>query len=566
MIVNEGWRVGVWRTGAATALLLSVGFSDVAAAPLEPGALMNILEKPVEGPPKAPPAINLDGSQGGDKNGPVRDNGVKVRVDSFHITGATVFPQDRLLELLDSFKGRELTFAELNDAVQRLTGFYRDQGYFVATAYLPPQELTPNKEGAVVLHIAVVEGRLGAVHVNGTERFCEERAREFLAPLATEEVLLAKDVERRLLLLGDVPGVAVQSTMKPGKAPGTSDLDVVTTGQPLFSGSLDVSNYGSQYTGDYRGGLTLNVNNPLGIGDQITLRGITSEDKMWFGRVGYALPVNTMGTRVGGYYSEMNYDLNGNLSTIGGDGSSYGLFASHPFIRSRLYNLYGQLAWDRKLSNQEVGGILSTRERPDVYTASVSGDLRDGWGGGGMNTYELSLGHIVNNSLPVTSVGQGSNNKLNASMARLQSLFGPASLYVAGSGQYSGDNLISSEQFRLGGPSGVRAYPQGEGSGDSGFLLSADLRYDLPFGEALLGSTTQAVLFGDVGGVHLNTPVPGTETDRTLSGVGVGLNLFNTPHQFSIKWNLATQLGNEPVTSDSRQGGSRTWIQLVKWF
>ncbi|MBF0191639.1 MAG: ShlB/FhaC/HecB family hemolysin secretion/activation protein [Magnetococcales bacterium] len=547
-------------------MALSVGAFEAVAAPLDSGALMDTLQKPVEAAPKAPPAINL--APESDKKAPKRDQGVKVRVASYTVSGNASVPQEQLLPLLDSFKGREITFDDLNTAARRLTDYYREQGYFLATAYLPPQELTPNAKGEVVIQIVVVEGRLGQIQVKGNERLSEERARAYVeADVNRELAMQAKGLERGLLLLDDLPGVTIQSTLKPGKTPGTSDLDVVLGSEPLFTGSIDLSNHGSEYTGDFRGGLTLNVNSPLRIGDQLTLRTLISEDDMWFGRVSYTVPVNTRGTRVGAHYSQLDYDLSGSLSAIGGDGSNYGLFASHPFVRSRVYNLYGQLTWDHKQSEQKVAGIRSNEYEPDVFAAALTGDFRDGWNGGGLTAYELSFHLIDNDSFPTGYVGSGSDHAFRFLLSRLQRLPGDFSLFVATSGQLTGDDLISSEQFRLGGPTGVRAYPQGEGTGDSGAVLSVDLRYDLDWlGERLGRSDLQAVLFGDVGTVHLNTPVAGVDTNRTLSGVGVGLNLFNVANQFSVKWNAALQLDAETITSESRQGDGRTWIQAVKWF
>ena len=50
-------------------------------------------------------------------------------------------------------------------------------------------------------------------------------------------------------------------------------------------------------------------------------------------------------------------------------------------------------------------------------------------------------------------------------------------ILLKASSQISSRNLDSSERFYLGGARGVRAYPQGEASGDEGILGSLELRY-----------------------------------------------------------------------------------------
>ena len=43
--------------------------------------------------------------------------------------------------------------------------------------------------------------------------------------------------------------------------------------------------------------------------------------------------------------------------------------------------------------------------------------------------------------------------------------------------QLASKDLDGSEQFSLGGADGIRAYPQGEASGSSGYQATAELRY-----------------------------------------------------------------------------------------
>ena len=53
-------------------------------------------------------------------------------------------------------------------------------------------------------------------------------------------------------------------------------------------------------------------------------------------------------------------------------------------------------------------------------------------------------------------------------------------LHVNFHSQLASKDLDGSEQFVLGGANGVRAYPQGEASGDSGYQATAELRYATP--------------------------------------------------------------------------------------
>ncbi len=153
-------------------LLFSLGASAALAqaAPPDAGILMQTPAAPPAAPPKSP---SFDVQQ--EVRPPlVTPGGVKVRVVSFKITGNTVFPEATLQELVRDQVGQELDLAGLDHAAGVISQYYRSQGYFVARAYLPAQEIASGN-----LEIAVIEGRLGAIKFthSGETRLSEARAR-----------------------------------------------------------------------------------------------------------------------------------------------------------------------------------------------------------------------------------------------------------------------------------------------------------------------------------------------------------------------------------------------------
>ena len=173
----------------------------------------------------------------------VAPGGVKVTARSFKVSGNTVFPEATLTALLGDLVGKELDLSGLDQAAGIISQYYRERGYFVARAYLPAQEISSGN-----LEIAVIEGRLGAIKFNrgaGT-RLTDARAESLLAgaaPLGAP--IREQNIERGLMLLNDLPGVEVKSTLVPGATPGTSDLVVETTEGRLLTGSVDADNYGT---------------------------------------------------------------------------------------------------------------------------------------------------------------------------------------------------------------------------------------------------------------------------------------------------------------------------------
>src|SRR5262249_34728991 len=170
---------------------------------------------------------------------------------------------------------------------------YREHGYILARAYVPAQEM---RDG--VIEIAVIEGRVGKIDINGLRHYDADYLRGYVEPRSRERVFQAGDFERGLLTLNDLPGLSVKSTLRPGAAAGTTDIVLDADKDRLITGALDSNNYGSPETGYERFGVSLNLNNPSGLGDVIAFRGLTSTigGALWLTRISYAIPMGTLGT------------------------------------------------------------------------------------------------------------------------------------------------------------------------------------------------------------------------------------------------------------------------------
>jgi len=234
--------------------------------------------------------------------------GLKVNVTGFKISGNTIYSSDVLLAEVKEFVGKEQNIDGLNDAATKVRAYYRQRGYFLAQAYLPQQEI---KEG--VVEITIIEARVGKVALNMKEgtRFSEGMVRGIIeSHLRRGDIITENGLETPLLLLNDFPNAVVTSEIKPSQTLGAADLTVHVSDTPgWISGSVDMDNYGNRFTGAIRTGLSVNFNNPLALGDQISYRAFTTDDEMSFYRVAYAVPVGFWGTRVGASYASFHYRL-----------------------------------------------------------------------------------------------------------------------------------------------------------------------------------------------------------------------------------------------------------------
>ena len=517
-------------------------------------------------PQKAAPALRIEPST--TPATPASD-AAKITVNRLQVTGARVFPEAELLALTGFKPGSELSLGDLRAMALTITQRYRSAGYFVAQAYLPAQEI---KDGAVT--IAVIEGQYGKVAVRNQSNLSDDLVQSQLGGLNSGDTVAIAPLESRLLLLSDIPGVNVTSTLAPGASPGTSDLIVDVAPGRRVTGSIDADNAGNRYTGEYRLGATVNLNNAAGRGDVASLRVLTSGSGLNYARASYQMQFGK--ATAGAAYSWLGYELGREFSYTGATGTARvaSIYGSYPLIRSRNTNLYAGLAFDHKTfqdKNPIDLGMPVADKKSQVLTASLRGDHRDSLGGGGVSGYSLawSAGNI-NLQTPelqdryALAQTSGHFNKLGFSAMRLQSVTDSVSLYAGINGQVASKNLDVSEKMELGGMYGVRAYPAGEAYADQGYVLTLEARLRLPTPDQFPGQM-QLIGFIDTGSVttHKN-PWDAGDNRRTLSGAGVGLNWSDT-NNFLVRAFYARKLGNEVATSAPDKSG-RFWVQAVKYF
>lgn len=495
--------------------------------------------------------------------------GPRVRVNSLQVTGETLFSDEQLIAATDFNPGSELNLSDLRNIAARIARYYNDRGYFLAQAYLPAQDI---EDGVVT--IAVIEGRYGAIDLRNQSRLKDNVAHGVLAGLDGGDIVENAPLERRLLLLSDIPGVAVRSTLAPGSAVGTSDLIVDIIPGRSVTGSIEADNAGNRYTGPYRLGGSVYFNNPTGSGDVASVRVLASNLGLLYGRASYQTLLGN--ASVGVAYARVNYELGREFESLDADGSAdiFSLFGSYPLIRSRETNLYALGAVEARYLEDRIG-ITSTITNRDIHsvTAGFRGDQRDAIGAGGWSTFSVAATWgKLNIETPearavdsASSRREGQYGKLQFSAAHLQQLVGPLSLYGAIRGQVASKNLDSSEQMALGGAYAVRAYPEGEAYGDQGYVANMEARLLLPdFSDSMPGRI-QLVGFVDIGAVTLAKDpwYPGSNSAHR-KGYGAGL-IWSNPNDFLITASYARKLGDQEATSAPDRSG-RFWLQFVKLF
>lgn len=550
--------------------LLAAGLTHAQTVP-DAGSLLQQIERdrnvPVRPslPKPMPPALPA-----------FKDASATVKVRQFVFVGNTLLDTPRLQQEVAGFLDRPLNFAELQAAAAAAGAAYRRAGWIVR-AYLPQQDVT---QGTVTIQI--VEAVFGATRI--------EKSLSDKPPHVSDEKLLGMvrraqqpgahingdNLDRALLLIGDLPGLAVNGALAEGKREGETDLVLKVSPTDTFRGDAALDNHGSRATGSTQITASLQANSPLGHAEQFSLNLLGTEGINYL-RAGVMLPLGDDGWRVGVNASVLRYrtvapefaalDLKGASSTAG-------LEAAYPLIRARTHNLTLAFNVDQKRFHNQVLGTTITDYKIHSFNASLHGNVMDSSGGGTSGSLSLTNGKLDLSGSPNEAADRasaqtaGSFSKLRFSTSRFQPINDQFSFFALWSGQLASKNLDSAESFYLGGPNGVRAYPSGEGGGAQGHLLNLELRYKAMEGLYLTG-------FYDLGSVMVNrnTGFPGATPNNRFSLQGAGLGVaWLTGIGATVKVTWARRIGNNPnpTASGNDQDGSlirnRFWGSLSMAF
>ena len=513
-------------------------------------------------------------------------------VKRFRIVGATLVPTRDIQYTLEPWLDQEITFADLEDALQAVADLYQQRGWY-ARPQLPEQDLVDG-----VVTIQVIEGKLGEVKVDESAGARISGSRIVNTVTARQDLgapLNLKDMERALSILNDTPGIAVTTAMAAGTTPETTDLIVQVQSKRWWGLNASADNFGARSTGYARLSVNGSADSPLGIGDQLSLNYVGSLGTQ-FGRVGYTLPVGYDGLRFGLNYSALSYRT---IESFGFPVKQFGTaqiaeaIVSYPLLLSATGNINTTLTYDRKRyynasenisgapldninsPNAQSGVIVQTGDKwLNVGTWALNGNHFDNYFGGGAFYWgsNLSVGYLDLTSSPAVAVATdqsglnaaGNYTKYSGSLSRLQRLTDFTQLWLSWQGQLASKNLDSSEDFSLGGPQGVRAYPNYEAQGDQGWLGTIE-------GRRSFGDNWQGTAFFDAGRIMVNRfPWQGSTNPNmyNLYGAGLGIN-YTLPGQMVGKAMVAHRIGSNPganPTNGADNDGThlpwRFWLSL----
>ena len=474
---------------------------------------------------------------------------------------------------IDLLVGTRVSINQLYELANKITIAYRNNGFVLSRAFIPAQEI--GKEGIVTINI--IEGFIHDIKFNNVGKKSIKQLRRYTDKIKADRPLTTKALERYMLLLNDLTGVAARATLSPSSVAGAADLTIVVDEQ-AYNFSLLSNNRGSNFIGPYQftGQLTLNKLGSLYRPTSLTMIS-TGNDELVYGFASHSIPIGGEGLKLNATASRSNSKPGGLVSIFDIDTDTWtaGLGFSYPLIRSRTKNLLlrSELSFyeseSDRLGNAVGSELINTEDNVRSLRLGVTFDNIDALYGINLVDVEISQGLDLFNASKkgddnlTRALGDPEYTKVNLYAARLQSLSSKWSLLAAANGQYAFDDLLSSEQYGVGGAQFVRGYDSSEIVGDSGYSGKLELRFN---SNSTFGWLNDYMAYGfvDGGKIDRKSPASGESDSNSIYSAGVGIR-FRMLDKITGYLELAAPLSSDLIAAEG-DDDPRLFFQIGRSF
>jgi len=489
---------------------------------------------------------------------PSNAGAIAAHFEAIDVVGAAALSPAELLPAYQRLIGHDATIADLYAAARAITAKYVAAGYAISFAIVPKQTIENGHA-----EIDVVEGYVAEYRFEGDTSNIPQVLVDYAQHIVSSRPLKTAALERFLLLANCVPGYTVRSVFERiDKAPRGATRLVIHLARKAVTGYATVDNRGSKAMGPWRVEVGATLNNLLGQGEALSLRGLVSSDtrELRYGSAAMSWPLGGNGTRlvVEGTYSEGRPGLPLlRLLDFTSQGATARAGIEHPLIRSRAENLQVDFYVAGNWLTSDLAAYPNSRD--NIYTLTAGGTY---WRNDdqGMTTLAVHIAQGLNvfnattQSSPLRSryAGSGVYTALNLDAARLQTLGDGFEAALSASAQLASNPLLTSQECGYGGGVFGRGFDDSEMVGDVCALGSAELRYTSDWCRDLELEMLQFYGFADIGYVDSRGQLlPGEPRSENAYSTGVGM-----------RWRLNENLSGwleyaQPLSRDVAQLGNR---------
>jgi len=510
-------------------LFLGVTFSPIVSAALPSSVLPGVVDRP---PIELPPILSEDRVEvpvpqpqplqpPADAGGPVA---TLTRID---FDGTLILKESVLQAVVKPYLNRPISSGDIAQMKYELTSLYFKDGYVLIKVTTPPQDLSDG-----IMKVVVIAGRIGTITTHN-DALNEAIANSRTRAIHSGEVFNERTVESALQDVDDLTNIESSVSLRPGEEIGTTDLDIQIhkAMQSQDVQVFTVDNYGSKFTGETVGRLTLQKSNLMGIGETLAVTGRKSEDDFWSVQTSAIVPLPLRNLKLEMDYLRSDNSIGEVFTALDSEGESevYQLALSSALINQRQRKLVLRGGVERGRYESFLDNVKNTDDTISKLYAEGSYTMRSS---------RLVSFLSLRASKGVSTFGADDKGELDSTRIKgdprawtFDSLLYTnlrltdrdfAQLIVQG--QYATTTLLSSDLFVIGGYGSVRGYEPAQSTGDSGASATLDVYRQFNMPDRWYA---QAGPFIDYGYVH--NRVDGSTLENNLWSAGIGVE-FNYKH------------------------------------
>lgn len=462
----------------------------------------------------------------------------------------------RLVFLIrDQRRRRGITLGMIESVADTITRYYRERGFILAKAYIPEQQV---RDGVVTLTLLL--GELGEVAVQNNKRYSSALLeRTFNSAMGNP--VTTSDIEERLYLVNDLPGLAAQGYFQPGSQVGDTRLNINVQNEKWYDANVRIDNHGSASSGEYRLYADAFIHNPLRIGDQLQIGVLASfePDNSTYGSIRYSTNIISPRTK-------MFVGASTNDFVLGDDDED--AISSNVRISGKSFVLEGGMSYAlsrSRIRNRSIDFTASEIETETIFSAVASnraGFVQEDTVRNYKLTYNfdqinekrrtLHQGFVTLTSADlVEGAEEGQDEKMellsyNYSMLtflKMPLMKSETRVVARSAGQYAGKALSPVNQLALAGPTRARGFEVNRFFADDAIYIGADWIFDGPgfnkveMFNGTLADIVQPFVFIDAA-YGIKHPIILDESDEItaeLSNIGFG---FKFTFKQSVRGNL----------------------------
>jgi hemolysin activation/secretion protein len=471
----------------------------------------------------------------------------------FHLTGFVI--EGEFEELVEARKklaaplvGRRVSVAEVFEFASALQAAYVNAGYPIVRVVVSPQELGT----AATIKLRIVDGFVERIDASAIGERVRGQVLSMVSALVGKRHLTQAELERRLLLAGDTPGLVLNAVFTAGKEVGGVVLVLTGRYRPV-SVSVYSDDAMPVVFGTGQIVTTVSLNSVFGLGEQFTVSAAGLPDKDYTTRfptrrylsATASMPLGTDGWLLEGGFTKGITTPRVDLASVSQGNLTQGhAKLAYAFLKRRNAELTFSARFDATDEQLETlafdppivlsldrvralrfgaEGVLRFRETGTVvgYSATYSR---------GLDAFGARTAADADVFLPLSRAGADAVfSKLQGRIDITQSL--PESFFVSvgASGQTAFNKpLLNSEQFDIVGARMLSGYTSGNFAGDAGWVVRGELGRAFSFDNPVLPSVLTPYIFAAKGERLLEQPTTLEQALVRASNAGAGLRINAT--------------------------------------